>query len=220
MLALSICSAALVASGPAPTHAVASQPRIESSRIVMMPKFLKTLLPNVEKPDFGSLFGGAAPPPSPIEVKGANAAIGLAGKAMPLLSPIFNLEAIVQAVVFNLGSYDADAVQAEIEETITSAPVVVYTYPLSPFSTEVVSILESSGCKYKNVELGLEWFALGPKGSATRVELRKMFGQGSLPHCFIGGEWVGGLSTGAEGGLAGLVERDELVPMLRKAKAL
>jgi hypothetical protein len=41
-----------------------------------------------------------------------------------------------------------------------------------------------------------------------------------LPHIFIGGEWVGGLSTGADGGLAGLVERDELVDKLRKAKAL
>ena len=60
----------------------------------------------------------------------------------------------------------------------------------------------------------------GPKASATRVELRKKYGQGSLPHIFIGGEWVGGLSTGAEGGLVGLVERDELVALLRKARAL
>ena len=139
---------------------------------------------------------------------------------MPLLSPIFNAEAIVQALVTNLGSYDEEAIQADIASTIKSAPVVIYTYPLSPFSTEAVSILESTGCKFENIELGLEWFALGPKGSATRVELRKAYGQGSLPHVFIGGEWVGGLTTGGEGGLAGLVERDELVPMLRKAKAL
>jgi len=139
---------------------------------------------------------------------------------MPLLGPIFNLEAIFQALIFNLGSYDEEAVVAEIEETKNSAPVVIYTYPLSPFSTEAVAVLESTGCDFKNVELGLEWFALGPKGSATRVELRKLTGQGSLPHVFIGGEWVGGLATGAEGGLAGLVERDELVPMLKKAKAV
>jgi hypothetical protein len=41
-----------------------------------------------------------------------------------------------------------------------------------------------------------------------------------LPHVFIGGEWVGGLTTGGEGGLSGLVERDELVSKLRKARAL
>ena len=60
----------------------------------------------------------------------------------------------------------------------------------------------------------------GPKGSATRVELRKLYGQGSLPHVFIGGEWVGGLTTGGEGGLAALVARGELVPKLKKARAL
>ena len=72
----------------------------------------------------------------------------------------------------------------------------------------------------EEVQLGLEWFALGPKGSATRVELRKLYGQGSLPHIFIGGEWVGGLATGADDGLAGLVESGELEAKLRKAKAL
>jgi len=188
----------------------------------MMPKFLKELFPNAEKPDFSSISNPfAAPPPAPpITVSEPNLAITSAGKAMPLLGPIFNLEAIFQALIFNLGSYDEEAVVAEIEETKNSAPVVIYTYPLSPFSTEAVAVLESTGCDFKNVELGLEWFALGPKGSATRVELRKLTGQGSLPHVFIGGEWVGGLATGAEGGLAGLVERDELVPMLKKAKAV
>merc|ERR1712039_414069 len=139
---------------------------------------------------------------------------------MSVAGPVFAVEADLQALVTNLGSYDEEEVQAEIAATRTSAPVVVYTYGLSPFSTEVLAILESTGCKFQNVELGLEWFALGPKGSATRVELRKLYGQGSLPHIFIGGEWVGGLTTGADGGLAGLVERDELVPMLRKARAL
>ena len=58
------------------------------------------------------------------------------------------------------------------------------------------------------------------QGSATRVELRKLYGQGSLPHVFIGGEWVGGLATGADGGLAGLVEREELAGKLRAARAV
>lgn len=184
----------------------------------MMPKILKELFPTLEKPDFSNPFASA--PPAPVEVKSPAFPITTAGKAMPLLSPVFNLEAIIQALVTNLGSYDADEVQADIAETVGSAPVVVYTYGLSPFSTEAISVLESTGCKFKNVPLGLEWFALGPKGSATRVELRKLYGQGSLPHVFIGGEWVGGLATGGEGGLTGLVERDELVAKLRKAKAL
>jgi len=156
----------------------------------------------------------------PVEPKPPTEVISLAGKAMPLLKPIFSLEADLQAFVTNLGRYDEQAVRVEIEETVNSAPCVIYTYPLSPFSTEALAVLESTGCSFENVPLGLEWFALGPKGSATRVEMRKMFGQGSLPHVFIGGEWVGGLSTGADGGLTGLVERGELVSRLKKAKAL
>ena len=153
-------------------------------------------------------------------MKEPSAAIIAAGKGMPALAPIFNVEADLQAAVTNLGSYDEDEVRAQIASTVSGAPVVIYTYGLSPFSTEAVATLESTGCKLEVVELGAEWFALGAKGSATRVELRKLYGQGSLPHIFIGGEWVGGLATGAEGGLNGLVERDELVPMLRKAKAV
>ena len=195
---------------------------------VMMPKFLKDAFPDLEKPEdafatlqskIAELMPTAAPPPV-IEVKEPNKAITAAGKAMPLLSPIFNAEADVQALITNLGAYDEAEVRAEISATINSSPVVVYTYGLSPFSTEVLDILESTGCKYENVELGAEWFALGGEGSATRVELRKLYGQGSLPHVFIGGEWVGGCTTGAEGGLAGLVERGELVDKLRKARAL
>ena len=224
MLHLSLCTAALIV-GPAMPGTQTRMPTRVGSSPEMMPKFLKKLLPDLEKPDDGlaaltfGLFSSGAPP-APIEVKGPAVPITAAGKAMPLLSPIFNLEAIVQAIVLNLGAYDEEAVQAEIDATVSSAPVVIYTYPLSPFSTEALAVLESTGCKLKNVPLGLEWFALGPQGSATRVQLRKMTGQGSLPHVFIGGQWCGGLATGAEGGLTGLVERDELVPLLKKAKAL
>jgi len=200
----------------------AAVPQRVASAPVMMPKFLKELFPNLEKPDdaLASISNLFAPAPPQIDVKEPSSAIVAAGKGMPALSSIFNLEADLQALVLNLGSYDEEEVKEEIASTVASAPVVVYTYPLSPFSTEVVSILDSTGCNYKNVELGLEWFALGPKGSATRVELRKLYGQGSLPHVFIGGEWVGGLATGAQGGLAGLVESGELASKLAKAKAI
>lgn len=216
MLAVATLSASSLLVGT-PMHDASKQRVVASPK--MMPKFLKDAFPNLEKPDFSNVFGGAATA-EPIEVKSPNAAINLAGKAMPILGPVFSVEADVQAAVTNLGGYDAELIQSEISSTINSAPVVIYTYGLSPFSTEALSILESTGCKYENVELGAEWFALGPNGSAKRVELRKLYGQGSLPACFIGGEYVGGLTTGADGGLAGLVERDELVPKLRKARAL
>ena len=184
---------------------------------VKMFGFLKEL--GLEKPDFLPDFGAKAPP-EPIEVANPSPVLKIAGEGMALLAPIFSVEADLQAAVLNLGSYDEEEIKADIDAVANSAPVVIYTYPLSPFSTEAVNVLKSTGCNFEEVPLGLEWFALGPKGSATRVELRKMTGQGSLPHCFIGGEWVGGLATGAEGGLTGLVESGELEGKLRKAKAI
>ena len=41
------------------------------------------------------------------DAKAPNWAINAAGKAMPLLSPIFNVEADLQALATNLGSYGA-----------------------------------------------------------------------------------------------------------------
>ncbi|EOD32382.1 hypothetical protein EMIHUDRAFT_456096 [Emiliania huxleyi CCMP1516] len=198
MLALALQPSALVVGGTPP--AVVQAPR--ASPPVMMPKFLKDAFPNLEKPDdaiasvqeawsdfVGKIVPAGAEPPV-IEVREPTAAISAAGKAMPLLGPVFSVEADLQAALTNFGSYDPEEVRAEIASTLSSAPVVVYTYGLSPFSSEVVAILESTGCQFKNVELGAEWFALGGKGSATRVELRKLYGQGSLPHVFIGGEWA------------------------------
>ena len=46
-----------------------------------------------------------------------------------------------------------------------------------------------------------------------------MTGQSSLPHVFIGGKSVGGLSSGTPG-LAALQESGELTTMLKQAKAL
>ena len=231
---LAAASAALLVGSAPSTHVTAASARVSAPPTMM--KFMKDLFPNMEKPDFSNLeapdfssfteavsnvFSPTPAEPLPeIDVKGPNPGITTAGKGMPALAPIFNVEADLQAAITNLGSYDEEEVQEEISVTANSAPVVVYTYGLSPFSTETLAVLESTGCQFENVQLGLEWFALGPKGSATRVELRKMYGQGSLPHVFIGGEWVGGLATGGEGGLAGLVERDELVDKLRAAKAL
>merc|ERR1719424_2640738 len=79
----------------------------------MMPQFLKDL--GLEKPDFSAISNPfAAAPPTPIEVKEPALPIVTAGKGMPLLGPIFNIEADLQALALNLGSYDEEAIQAEI----------------------------------------------------------------------------------------------------------
>ena len=164
---------------------------VRTTNVQMMPKFLKEL--GLEKPDFpplealsGSLaeFAGKLVPTGaePIEVREPTAAIVAAGKGMPLLSPIFSLEADLQAAVTNLGSWNEEEVRAEIATTIKSAPVVVYTYGLSPFSTEVVAILDSTGCKYKTVELGAEVrLALLPSSFLSPADTKCM----PLLKCFL-----------------------------------
>lgn len=116
----------------------------------------------------------------------------------------------------------AKEVRDEIDAAISASPCVVYSYPVSPFCTEAISLLESTGCKPTVVEPGLEWFLLGPKGSAIRAELGRMTGQTSFPQIFIGGESVGGLYSGGAsgGGIAGLAESGELEAKLKRAGAL
>jgi len=86
-----------------------------------------------------------------------NAAIKVAANGMSLLKPIFAAEASLQAAVLGaLAKVDADAVKSTIEAEKKANPVLIYTYGLSPFSTEALSILEKSGYPYKNIELGAE----------------------------------------------------------------
>lgn len=139
-----------------------------------------------------------------------------AGKAMSLLSFLFKLENKLQAKL--LGATDSDYATAkqEIEEKISNNKIVIYTYKLSPFSSETCGVLDEIGAKYENVEVGLEWFLLDKEHSVLRAELLEMTGQSSLPHVFIDGKHIGGLFTGngKYPGLAGLKESGELEQML------
>lgn len=140
-----------------------------------------------------------------------------AGKAMQLLSILFKVQNKLQAKL--LGAEDSDFVNArkEIEEEISSDKVVMYTYALSPFSSEAIAVLDEIGANYTKIELGLEWFLLDKEKSTKRAELLEMTGQSSLPSIFIDEKHVGGLFTAPDGnssGLAGLKESGELITML------
>ena len=145
-----------------------------------------------------------------------NPVIKLAANGMSLLKPVFALEANLQAAVLGaIFKVDKDQVAAEIESLKNENNVLIYTYGLSPFSTEAISMLENSGIEYTNIELGAEWFALGGKGSEIRVALSKEVESGatSLPKVFIGGECIGGCAE-----LANLVESGDLDEMMKKSK--
>jgi glutaredoxin len=131
---------------------------------------------------------------------------------------LFKLENKLQAKALGADEGDFVAARKEIENTISSDKIVIYTYGLSPFSTEATAVLDEIGAQYKEVKLGLEWFLLDKDKSTIRAELLEMTGQSSLPHVFIDGKHVGGLFTGnADGsspGLAGLKESGELKKMI------
>ncbi|KAG8462445.1 hypothetical protein KFE25_010270 [Diacronema lutheri] len=165
------------------------------------------------------VLAGAGAPRSPSALLGAASAI-----VTPLLKPVYRLQAPAQARLFGLasGGYDGAAARLAVQATIKSAPVVVYSYPISPFCVEAIAVLRSAGVKescFKVVEPGAEWFLLGPAGSATRAALAELYGQTSLPHIFIGGESIGGLFSGTPG-LNALVADGSLEARLRAARAL
>lgn len=146
------------------------------------------------------------------------AALGVASQGMGLAKPLFAVETKLQADILGDEQTKADAA-ATLDEECASAPVVIYTYGLSPFSTEAIKFLDATGCKYKKIELGLEWFLLDGKASCIRALLLERTGQSSLPHVFVDGKSVGGLYSGAPG-LVPLKQAGELNKLLRDAGAL
>merc|ERR1719445_775941 len=146
-----------------------------------------------------------------------NPVITTAAKGMSLLGPVFKAEALVQSAALGaIGGVDKESIVQQITEEKTKNSVLIYTYSLSPFSSEAVKILEETGYEFKNIELGAEWFLLGPEESVTRVALSEEVENGatSLPKVFIGGQCIGGCSD-----LADLVESGELDVLLSNAKS-
>jgi len=156
----------------------------------------------------------ASPPSTASSTSEVPPLLKFAGSAMGVLKPLFAEQAKVQAA-----EYNQEEVRAELEAEIKSAPVVLYTYGLSPFSSQAKRILNELGADYREIELGLEWFMLSKEAAGKRAELGAMFRQTSLPHVFIGGRSIGGLADGTPG-LAPLLESGELTESLKQAGAL
>eukprot|EP00929_Paragymnodinium_shiwhaense_P021245 TRINITY_DN13908_c0_g1_i2.p1 TRINITY_DN13908_c0_g1~~TRINITY_DN13908_c0_g1_i2.p1 ORF type:complete len:342 (-),score=48.77 TRINITY_DN13908_c0_g1_i2:278-1189(-) len=160
-------------------------------------------------------MGQAAPDDASSKSSPKLGPLKVASSAIGVLKPVFAAAAKLQA-----GSYDRAAMREEIQAQVNSAPVVVYTYSLSPFCSEATKLLDSIGARYKEVVLGPEWFAmLGDEASAKRAELGALFGRTSLPHIFIGGRSIGGLAEGSPG-LVPLLESGDLVPALKQVGAM
>ena len=132
---------------------------------------------------------------------------------MSLAKPVFKFLAPLQAgekdAESNYKGMIRDAIR-EIEAEADAAPVVVYTYELSPFSAETTSLLDRIGAEYKEISLGKEWLPglIAENGAIKRAALLEMTGQSSLPHIFIDGKPIGGLFSGSPG----------LLPMLKNGE--
>ena len=137
---------------------------------------------------------------------------------MTLLKPVFGVEAKVQASVLGANVNELEVSQ-EIASEVKSSPVVIYTYGLSPFSAEATAILDATGCEYKKIEVGAEWFLLGGKDSVKRVLLSEFVDNGatSLPKVFVNGECIGGCAELAETVSTG--KFDELTKTEGKSKS-
>jgi len=132
---------------------------------------------------------------------------------MSLAKPLFKVLTPLQA-----GENDAEInykgkirdTMAVIEAEAAASPVVVYTYELSPFSTETKLLLDRLDVEYKEVSLGKEWLPglIAENGAITRAALLEMTGQSSLPQVFIDGKPIGGLFSGSPG----------LLPMLKNGE--
>lgn len=133
---------------------------------------------------------------------------------MSLAKPVFGVLAPLQA-----GGNDADgAYERKLQKTIadikaetSAAPLVVYTYELSPFSSETILLLDRLGVEYQEISLGKEWLPGlidDTNGAIKRAAFLEMTGQSSLPHVFVDGKAIGGLYSGNPG-LLSLLEQGE-----------
>jgi glutaredoxin-related protein len=144
----------------------------------------------------------------------ANPLIATAAKGMSLLAPVFKVEASIQAKLLG-GDAALEQAKQELAAAKKQNKVLVYTYGLSPFSTEALRLLDESGYPYTKVEVGAEWFLLGGQASALRQVLGAEVADGatSLPKIFIGGNCIGGCAE-----LTSLIESGDLDAMMKKAR--
>jgi len=181
-------------------------------------------LGNVKAPELPGI--PSLPELPSLSLPSVSSPVGIAGFAMGTLSPLFAFEAKVQAgVLVNIVDFLGvpfrvypDEIRSATKKRVSSSKPVMYTYGLSPFSGEAKKVLDQYDVEI--IELGAEWFLLGPGASEQRLALADNSPnlQTSLPHLFVNGESLGGLSTGGRdnAGILGLEKSGDLEKLLKK----
>lgn len=117
--------------------------------------------------------------------------------------------------------FDRDTVSQSIEETVTSAPCVMYTWENSPSCKKAIEAFDTIGATPKIVRLDDPW----EKGNPIRATLGRKVGRTSVPIIFVGGKYIGGYDGGLEGdpnagGMVDLAFRGKLRDMLTEVGAM
>ena len=113
------------------------------------------------------------------------------------------------------GSYDRAKTRATLDAMLDRDVVVIFSATYCPFSLAAKKTLEGQGVPFQ----AYEWNTR-EDGSALVAELGEMTGRTSVPHIWIGGEYIGGFNDGigeAAPGLRPLIASGRLGPALEKA---
>jgi glutaredoxin len=117
-------------------------------------------------------------------------------------------------------AYDVGEIKWEIDSTIASHVIVVYSFIDCPWCLATKALLQdyeyNSMGSNSNAVLTVELESLGAKGKAVRAELAKRTGRTSMPCIFVNGQPIGGYTDGSPigAGLKVLHETGELRKMM------
>jgi len=119
------------------------------------------------------------------------------------------------------GDFDQDAVSQTIDETVVSAPCVMYTWESSPSCKKAIEAFQTIGAEPKIVRLDDPW----EEGNLVRAALGRKVGRTSVPFVFVDGRYIGGFDGGLEGnpdaaGMVDLAFQGKLRDMLSEAGAM
>ena len=113
------------------------------------------------------------------------------------------------------GDYDRAKTRTTLDAILAGDDVVVFSATYCPFSLAAKKTLEGEGVPFRSVEWNTR-----EDGSALVAELGAMTGRTSIPHIWVGGQYIGGFNDGideAAPGLRPLIASGRLGPALQKA---
>jgi glutaredoxin 3 len=141
--------------------------------------------------------------PRTLTMTGASPVDGLVKSASIFASKLQAGDNFKQALADGIaGEYDRAAADAEISRLVDSAPVVVFSWTISPFSKKAKDLLKVAGVEPVVVELDQPL----DKGNPLRAELGRRTGRTSVPSVWIGGQYVGGCDDGPTADAPGIIK--------------